>query len=419
MDKRSKKPIKFNKLTQKKLIKFKIPNILKVTEISQNDPGFVIPNDEFKSINQKVNEEKTKLDQIPEQKMRFVRKLLDVYDGVKHRLKHKFGMKISSNASAKMYELIDDLKLIDGDYVRAFCNAELPGAFISAINHYVKAVRSEADFDWLASSYYPDGTDKTSTILGDYYGIYDKYRVKWMMGPHPNALSLGESEVENFKPLTGDLMDPVVINRLCEGVKKIFHKSEGATIYTSDAGIDVSNDYSKQEESTLVLNFGQAICGILSLAVGGSFVTKQFTFCTPFNRSLIAVLASLFDEFYITKPLTSRPANSEVYLVGKGFRGVSNEIAAGLMNRFKTGFESPLIPMEKFRDVDAVLLRAAQQIHERQQIAFLAEMVDVYKKYGCALACVDKSLANQREHIIDEWFANRTIRQIDKDAQLV
>lgn len=73
----------------------------------------------------------------------------------------------------------------------------------------------------------------------------------------------------------------------------------GATLYTSDAGIDASSDYNRQEEITARINYGQIICGILSLAKGGHLVTKQYTFLTLFSRSLIALLAALFDELYV------------------------------------------------------------------------------------------------------------------------
>jgi hypothetical protein len=106
----------------------------------------------------------------------------------------------------------------------------------------------------------------------------------------------------------------------------------GATLYTSDAGIDVSGDYNRQEEHTALLNFGQIVCGILSLAPGGVLVTKQYSFLTEFNREVIVLLSSLFDCLRIVKPVTSRPANSEVYLIGAGFRGVGRAMADGLLD---------------------------------------------------------------------------------------
>jgi hypothetical protein len=39
--------------------------------------------------------------------------------------------------------------------VNAFCNAEMPGAFIIAINHFMRTKCVSSDFDWLASAYLP------------------------------------------------------------------------------------------------------------------------------------------------------------------------------------------------------------------------------------------------------------------------
>ena len=132
---------------------------------------------------------------------------------------------------------------------------------------------------------------------------------------------------------------------------------------------------------------GQVVSGLLSLAIGGHFVTKQFTFVTPFTRSLIAIVASLFDQTYITKPKTSRPLNSEIYLVGKGFKGISPELAQALLDRCEaykasdklwTTWGSMLQP-DILARVDADILVAAQEVHGDQQVSFLNEIYDAYR----------------------------------------
>jgi hypothetical protein len=151
-------------------------------------------------------------------------------------------------------------------------------------------------------------------------------------------------------------------------------------------GINLT-DPNKAEEETASVNYGQVLTGLLSLAVGGHFVSKQFTFVTPFSRSLIAIVASLFEETYITKPKTSRPLNSEVYLVGKWFKGISPELAKALLDRseaYKTLDKLPttwgsLLQPALLAQVDADILRAAQEVHGDQQVSFLQEIVDAYR----------------------------------------
>src|SRR5947209_17256698 len=51
----------------------------------------------------------------------------------------------------------------------------------------------------------------------------------------------------------------------------------------------------------------------------------------PFTAGLLAIVSTLFGEVYVTKPATSRPANSEVYVVGRGFKGAGPAVRAALL----------------------------------------------------------------------------------------
>lgn len=44
---------------------------------------------------------------------------------------------------------------------------------------------------------------------------------------------------------------------------------------------------------------------------GGHFVCKVFDLFTPFSVGLVYLMYRVFDELYVFKPVTSRPANSE------------------------------------------------------------------------------------------------------------
>lgn len=46
---------------------------------------------------------------------------------------------------------------------------------------------------------------------------------------------------------------------------------------------------------------------------GGHFVCKVFDLFTPFSVGLVYLMYRAFDELYVFKPVTSRPANSERY----------------------------------------------------------------------------------------------------------
>jgi hypothetical protein len=313
-----------------------------------------------------------------------------------------------------MYELIEEMKLIDcRSPIRAFCDAELPGAFIVTINHFVKTVcPTKPDFDWIGSSFFPEDAAKKGdfTILGDEkYGFYNNNRQNWLMGPRPNAMPVGMPDI------TGDLMNAGVIKTISEAVHTRFKSTGGATLATGDAGTDVSEDYSNQEKSTALLNYGQVLAAILSLAPDGHLVTKQYTFMSQFNRSLIALVSYLFDEAYVVKPVTSRPANSEIYIVGKYFRGISPELTNKLLVRcefygtrgLSPTDEFPLFDPADFKEIDEVLLEATKVIHYEQQIDFLNEIDLLYKNPS-----IPRDFRKIANSVNQEWLQKYPLYQI-------
>lgn len=56
------------------------------------------------------------------------------------------------------------------------------------------------------------------------------------------------------------------------------------------------------------------------LSPGGSFILKMFTFFEHCSVSLLYLLYVCFVELHVFKPCTSKPGNSEVYVIAKNFR---------------------------------------------------------------------------------------------------
>ena len=372
------------------------------------------------ALKDKLNAAKDKLNEIPEGLFYNLTNKLDMYATLRNLVQKTYNMEHATNAALKMYEMIYQLELLmpNGQClpsVNVFCNAELPGAFVIAINHFMRTKCVSSDFDWVASSYLPAAAMQAGdkTILEDKYKIYEKNRLHWLMGPAPNALPEGET------PVTGDVTDAAVINTLGNATHQRFSTSDGANLYTSDVGIEIEKaDLNRQEELTAFVNYGQVLTGMLALALGGTLITKQFTFYTPFSRSLIAIVASLFDETYIIKPKTSRPTNSEVYLVGKGFKGISSELATALLDRaeaYKTLDKLPttwgsLLQPNILAQADADILAAAEEVHGEQQVAFLNEIAEAYRV---------KDFTNTYEKSAQEaWLKENPLMVISRDENL-
>ena len=93
----------------------------------------------------------------------------------------------------------------------------------------------------------------------------------------------------------------------------------GVDLYTADGGfcVDGNENYQEVEVKRLVLN--QFLCMLCVLRKGGNFVCKIFDVFTPFTAGLLYILHRHFESFALVKPITSRPANSERYVVCKNF----------------------------------------------------------------------------------------------------
>lgn len=346
--------------------------------------------DTFESILKHVNVAKDKLGELYTKKDPSARGIMsdvDLYTDTKFNLKKHHNFEVSTNASLKMIEMLAHHNLIPKLLKRkekflALHNAELPGAFIMAIKKYLefKFPERASAYEWRACSFYPESA-KDIKALGDVYGIYSKNRGNWLMGPKPNGL-LGEEVI------TGDMTERKSLEKIAETLQSL----GGADLYTSDIGIDVSQNYNLQEEMTAILHFGQVVCGLMSLADKGILLVKTYTFTHQFSRSVVALLASLFDEVHITKPMTSRPANSETYLVAEGFKKFlfTDKIKEQLLRllewlaaknekqEWSTSFGA-LVPLEPETDVS--ILRAASLIHDQQQVRVLDETVRLFHKY--------------------------------------
>ncbi len=208
-----------------------------------------------------------------------------------------------TNAWLKIYEIVDFFKLIPetSDEYWHFDNAAFPGAFILAVRNYVYTKTKLKNFNWTASSLVTkyDVNKKGVTIdpLVDSYELYKHNKANWLMNDEFNGDVCKPENQEYIKNRLGGKID----------------------LYTSDLGFSVDGRFENQERDHFVPNVGQILFGLNCLKDGGSFVTKQFTLHETVTISVIYAVSCMFDEFYICKPYTSRAANSEIYLVGKGF----------------------------------------------------------------------------------------------------
>jgi hypothetical protein len=95
-------------------------------------------------------------------------------------------------------------------------------------------------------------------------------------------------------------------------------------LITADGGFDFSMDFNSQENSIAKLLFAQIAFAVCMQKKNGAFVLKIFDSFMIHTIDLLYLLSSFYEKVYITKPQTSRSANSEKYIVCKRFIYNSN-----------------------------------------------------------------------------------------------
>lgn len=363
-------------------------------------------------------------------------RIVDKYGYLKNKLSREYGAQHVSNAWLKYYEIIAHFRAANPKFlvprnastpIRAFFNAELPGSSLCAFNHYMKT--HNLAFDWRAASIAPDLFSNGSSTLEDRYGLYAKYKSNWLMQllDDYNAAAAQQPDVKLFRN-TGDALNLEVID---DYARRIGPQSEwgGVDFYSHDAGIDVTNNYNEQEALNARIHLGCAIAGLLTLRVGGCFVAKQYTTFETITWNLIMIYATVFEKFYLSKPLTSRPYNSEIYLIGINYLGTPAAVMAALRERMTNFTERVndkeqqlvLIPTASVRGSGAAaynaILKFSTAVFGRQANE-LRVNVKLYYEYRRNMGLLSKKMRPEAEKVINEWLRNYQVRRIGA-AQLL
>ena len=113
---------------------------------------------------------------------------------------------------------------------------------------------------------------------------------------------------------TGNLYSPENLDHCGEVYKN------SIDFITADGGFDFSVDFNKQELLAMKLIFAEVIYALVMQKPGGTFVIKMFDTFLKGTIDIIFLLGCFYESVHITKPNTSRIANSERYLVCSNFK---------------------------------------------------------------------------------------------------
>jgi 23S rRNA U2552 (ribose-2'-O)-methylase RlmE/FtsJ len=178
-----------------------------------------------------------------------------------------------------------------------------------------------------------DGVFRFCDIAGG-PGGFTQY-ITWR---RPGAIGYGITLISPDKSLNWNVdrlpSDTFTIVNGVDGTGNLFTNSEsfvrtvreaivdGVDLAVADGGFETDEELKEVTTTHLVLSEIMTALGVLR--TGGSFVLKTYDTVTQASRDLLLILALCFSRLWIFKPVSSRPANSEQYIIGKGYLGSEN-----------------------------------------------------------------------------------------------
>lgn len=205
-------------------------------------------------------------------------------------------MKPLSRAYYKMVEMINFFNIFKKHVytnINSFHLAEGPGGFIEA---FVDQRKNKND------RYY--GT----TLLSDDNNTPGWKKSQDFISKNSNIV------IENGYTQNGDLYSSKNLEYFDSKYSGMFD------IVTGDGGFDFSADFTSQESSAFRLIYSQILFNLYIQKEGGTFILKIFDLFTKSSNDMIYLLNTLYETVHIFKPKTSRYANSEKYVICKGFK---------------------------------------------------------------------------------------------------
>ncbi|KAM9860859.1 cap-specific mRNA (nucleoside-2'-O-)-methyltransferase 2 [Aulostomus maculatus] len=209
---------------------------------------------------------------------------------------------ICTQAWCKFYEILGSFSLLPAEALLSgelntvhLCEA--PGAFITALNHFIKTSESTryCDWSWAANTLNPyhEANGGSTTIADD--RLIANTLPWWFFGS------------DN----TGDIMT----QKHLLGLQAFVANMRRVDLVTADGSFDCQENPDEQEALVASLHYCEVTAALLLLSPGGSFVLKMFTLYELSSVCLLYLLNCCFQTVNVFKPATSKAGNSEVYVV--------------------------------------------------------------------------------------------------------
>ena len=198
-------------------------------------------------------------------------------------------------------------------------------------------------------------------------------------------------------------------------------------LVTGDGGFDFSSDFNKQEQSSFKLIFCEIVTALFLQKKGGNLVCKFFDLYTFLTIKLLYFIGCFYEDIYITKPYTSRPGNSEKYIVAKGFLGIDYKYLQELLNVIEVWEDDNIYINEIFdTQIPSYFIKQINNFNQRNSklqiktISYTIELVNKKKGLSEINKIVEKQVKkatdwckkygeelNEKSNFITRYYINR------------
>ena len=276
---------------------------------TSNDPE--LPQEKY-GYDTKLNNYRNKIDNINSDDWKKVRWYINVYD-------FQVRDPIINRAFYKYWEIINEFEIFHDykdDEIILHC-AEAPGGFIQGTNIYLQIDRTidkpksnvdEDGFTIISRRNKPDYRIFTISLNKD-LPQYKNYNL-----PSYNKNILNKYICVTYgKDHTGNINNLENLQHINNLSQKYFY------LITADGGFDEGIDFNHKEQLHYNLILSEIYSAINLQKQDGHFILKVFDTLTETSVHLLYLLSLCYKETYVYKPKTSRPTNSEKYIICKYF----------------------------------------------------------------------------------------------------
>jgi len=275
------------------------------------------PNEKY-GFNNILNLHRNKIDKINSDIWKKIRWYINEYD---------FLVKdpVINRAFYKYWEIINVFNIFENysDTDNIFHCAEAPGGFIQGTNIYLQLDNTNTSKVEL-KLVDDDGfmhVSRRKKKLDKFYKIYtislnkDLPQYKMYNLPSYNKRVINKNICVTYgADNTGDINNLDNIHYI-----KNLHGYKNSYLVTADGGFDEGNDFNNKEQLHYFLILNEIYSALYLQKEGGYFILKVFDIFTDTSIHLLYLLNLVYEEIFVYKPKTSRPTNSEKYIICKNF----------------------------------------------------------------------------------------------------